>query len=131
LIYKQEGLLYMRRTGNGRIPSNSAAVTALVGHIHLVGIGRVLMTPNTKVLGFKEHKVIYAANGVIEGVMAVGTGSLCTVTRFPWPLSAVYTHRELYTCNSSKDAGSVITVGRISVGIGHGHIWTIQDPNKG
>jgi hypothetical protein len=73
LIYKQEGLPYIRRTGNGRIPSNSAAITALVGHIHLAGIGRVLMTPNTKVVGFKEHEVIYAANGVIEGIMAVRT----------------------------------------------------------
>jgi hypothetical protein len=73
LIYKQEGLLYMRRTDNGRIPSNSAAVIALVGHIHLVGGPRVLMALNTKVLGFKEHKVIDAANGVVEGVMAVRT----------------------------------------------------------
>jgi len=64
----------MRRTDDGCIPSNSAAVVALVGHIYLVGIiGRVLMALNTKVFGFKEHKVICAANGVIEGVMAVGT----------------------------------------------------------
>jgi hypothetical protein len=31
------------------------------------------MALNTKVLGFKEHKVIDAANGVVEGVMAVRT----------------------------------------------------------
>ena len=63
----------MRRTGNGRIPSVVAAVTALIGHIHLVGGSGVLMALNTEVLGCKEHKVICAAKGVIEGVMAVGT----------------------------------------------------------
>ncbi|MBW1897074.1 MAG: hypothetical protein JRI47_08440 [Deltaproteobacteria bacterium] len=62
----------------------------------------------------EKHKVIDTTNGVVKGVMAVGTGALCIVTRFPWPLSAVYTQRELFTCRSSKDAGSA-TMGRLGV----------------